>query len=47
LRRLAAELTKRGHPVSRTVVGELLAQEKFSLQANRTPPPSTAYRICA
>src|SRR3954451_12613455 len=35
LRRLAAELTKRGHPVSRTVVGELLAQEKFSLQANR------------
>ena len=35
LRRLAAELTARGHPVSRTVVGELLAQEKFSLQANR------------
>jgi Rhodopirellula transposase DDE domain len=35
LRRLAAELTGRGHPVSRTVVGELLAQEKFSLQANR------------
>jgi hypothetical protein len=35
LRRLAAELTERGHPVSRTVVGELLAQEKFSLQANR------------
>jgi hypothetical protein len=35
LRRLAAELTERGHPVSRTVVGELLAREKFSLQANR------------
>jgi hypothetical protein len=35
LRRLAAELTARGHRVSRTVVGELLAQEKFSLQANR------------
>ena len=34
LRRLAAELTARGHPVSRTVVGELLAREKFSLQAN-------------
>jgi hypothetical protein len=35
LRRLATELTARGHPVSRTVVGELLAREKFSLQANR------------
>ena len=35
LRRLAAELTAQGHQVSRTVVGELLAQEKFSLQANR------------
>jgi hypothetical protein len=35
LRRLAAALTERGHPVCRTVVGELLAQEKFSLQANR------------
>jgi hypothetical protein len=35
LRRLATELTARGHPVSRTVVGALLAQEKFSLQANR------------
>jgi hypothetical protein len=35
LRRLAAELTARGHPVSRTVVGALLAREKFSLQANR------------
>ena len=34
LRRLAAELTAQGHPVSRTVVGELLAQQKFSLQAN-------------
>jgi hypothetical protein len=35
LRRLAADLTARGHRVSRTVVGELLAREKFSLQANR------------
>ena len=35
LRRLAAELTTRGHRVSRTVIGELLAREKFSLQANR------------
>jgi hypothetical protein len=35
LRRLAAELAARGHPVSRTAVGELLAREKFSLQANR------------
>ena len=34
LRQLAAELTARGHPVSRTVVGELLRQQKFSLQAN-------------
>jgi hypothetical protein len=34
LRQLAAELTARGHPVSRTVVGELLKQQKFSLQAN-------------
>ena len=35
LRRLAAELTALGHPVSHTVVGELLTQQKFSLQANR------------
>jgi hypothetical protein len=34
LRRLAAELTAQGHPVSRTVIGELLAQQNFSLQAN-------------
>jgi hypothetical protein len=34
LRRLAAELTAQGHPVSRTVVGELLARQNFSLQAN-------------
>jgi hypothetical protein len=31
LRRLAAELTAQGHPVSRTVVGELLARQNFSL----------------
>jgi hypothetical protein len=35
LRRLAAELGVRGHKISHTVVGELLRQQKFSLQANR------------
>ena len=35
LRRLAKELTAMGHKVSRTVVGELLREQKFSLQANR------------
>ena len=35
LRRLAAELGTRGHKISHTVVGELLKQQKFSLQANR------------
>ncbi len=35
LRRLAAELTDRGHRISHTVVGELLKRQKFSLQANR------------
>ena len=35
LRQLAAELVARGHKVSRTVVGELLKAQKFSLQANR------------
>lgn len=35
LRRLARELTARGHRISHTVVGELLKQQKFSLQANR------------
>jgi hypothetical protein len=34
LRRLAAELTARGHKISRTVVGELLRRQKFSLQGN-------------
>jgi hypothetical protein len=34
LRQLAAELTARGHRVSRTVVGELLKRQKFSLQGN-------------
>jgi hypothetical protein len=34
LRQLAAELSARGHRVSRTVVGELLKRQKFSLQAN-------------
>lgn len=35
LRRLAAELKKLGHQISHTVVGELLKEQKFSLQANR------------
>jgi Rhodopirellula transposase DDE domain len=35
LRRLASELTALGHRISHTVVGELLKQQKFSLQANR------------
>jgi hypothetical protein len=35
LRRLADELAKLGHQVSRTVVGDLLKAEKFSLQGNR------------
>jgi hypothetical protein len=34
LRRLAGELTALGHQISHTVVGELLKQQKFSLQAN-------------
>jgi hypothetical protein len=34
LRRLAGELRAKGHRVSHTVVGELLPQQKFSLQAN-------------
>src|SRR3954447_9733531 len=34
LRRLARELAARGHRISHTVVGELLKQQKFSLQAN-------------
>src|SRR5258708_33527270 len=34
LRQLAAELSARGQRVSRTVVGELLKRQKFSLQAN-------------
>jgi hypothetical protein len=34
LRHLTAELVARGHQVSRTVVGELLKAQKFSLQAN-------------
>ena len=35
LRRLAAELAKLGHQASRTVVGDLLKAQKFSLQGNR------------
>jgi hypothetical protein len=34
LRRLATELQAQGHQVSHTVGGELLTQQKFSLQAN-------------
>jgi hypothetical protein len=35
LRQLAAELAKRGHQVSRSVIGAMLKAEKFSLQGNR------------
>src|SRR5712672_3096122 len=35
LRKLTKELTKKGHDVSHTVVGELLQQAGYSLQANR------------
>jgi hypothetical protein len=35
LRRLAAELCGQGHPISHTVVGELLKELNFSLQGNR------------
>jgi hypothetical protein len=35
LRRLSAELCSLGHTISHTVVGELLKQQRFSLQANR------------
>jgi len=35
LRRLADEMAKMGHKVSRTVIGELLRAENFSLQGNR------------
>ena len=33
LRRLEAELRAQGHPISRTVIGELLKEQGFSLQA--------------
>ena len=35
LRQLAAEMRRLGHKISHTVVGELLKQQKFSLQGNR------------
>ena len=35
LRRLADELARLGHQVSRTVIGEMLKAEKFSLRGNR------------
>jgi hypothetical protein len=35
LRRLAVELTAAGHPVSPAVVGDLLAEQGYSLQGNR------------
>jgi hypothetical protein len=34
LRRLEAELRAQGHPISRTVIAELLKEQGFSLQAN-------------
>jgi hypothetical protein len=35
LRQLAAEMRRLGHKISHTVIGELLKQQKFSLQGNR------------
>jgi hypothetical protein len=35
LSQLASALVAKGHKVGRTVVGELLHRQKFSLQANR------------
>jgi transposase len=35
VRQLAAELTRRGHPVSHRIVAELLHEMEYSLQANR------------
>jgi hypothetical protein len=35
LRQLAAQLTALGHPVSHTLVGELLRKMGYSLQANQ------------
>ncbi len=43
LRRLAAELGERGHRISHTVVGELLKQCNFSLQANRKTPEGDSH----
>jgi hypothetical protein len=35
LRQLAAEMKRLGHKIGHTVVGEVLKQQKFSLQGNR------------
>ena len=48
LRKLSKELANKGHEVSHTVVGELLQQAGYSLQANRktregSSPPSTSF----
>jgi hypothetical protein len=45
LRRLAAELRALGHRISHTVVGELLKQQKFSLQVTARHARGTAIRI--
>ena len=45
LSQLAAALAAKGHQVGRTVVGELLHQQKFSLQANRKTRKATAIPI--
>src|SRR5208282_6171621 len=53
LRRLADELSKLGHKISHTVVGELLKKQKFSLQANSktregadNPDRDAQFRVC-
>ena len=43
LSQLAAALVAQGHRIGRTVVGELLHQQKFSLQANRKTREGDSY----
>ena len=44
LRQLAAQLTALGHPVSHTLVGELLRKMGYSLQANQKTKEGVAHR---
>jgi hypothetical protein len=43
LRKLSKELANKGHEVSHTVVGELLQQAGYSLQANRKTREGTQH----